>query len=162
MSAKDATSALQTFWNPSFDPQQSVILIKPLQDRLVPASDAEMNFERGGIHVKARSSGRSMLVLPLEYSHCLELQGTGKLLRANLIETGVLFENVLDARIRLRYGLFHTSCRKEDIADLKRLGIAEEEKFAPPWSQRHPHAISSLAELPAALQSLFEQVKAVR
>jgi len=48
-----------------------------------------------------------------------------RLLRANLLETGVLFQNHLDARIELRTGPFvHPFCRYGDVADDKELQVA--------------------------------------
>jgi hypothetical protein len=152
----NALSTLQMMWQPSFNPQNSVILTERLEVPIVPALGAELKFERSAIHVNAKSAGQSLLLLPLQYSRCLALEPAdkGKLLRANLVQAGLLFEGDLDVRIRLRYGIFQPGCRKEDLADLVTLGIFNEERPDIPWLQRHPHGISSMAEFPAALKAV--------
>lgn len=89
-----------------------------------------MVFEGAGLHVSADSGGRSLLVLPLQFSHCLTLESDSqkppRLIRANLAETGVIFEGRLDARIELRTGPFlHPLCRFDDSADDRRLGVGQ-------------------------------------
>jgi hypothetical protein len=44
--------------------------------------------------------------------------------RANLISTGVIFSGVVDTDISFGYGMFSPGCRRADLADVKRLGIA--------------------------------------
>jgi hypothetical protein len=157
--AHEAAAILRIFWQESFDPERTVVLGEQINTPLVTANHAEFQFERGAIHVKAQSAGRSLLLLPVHYSRCLSLDANnrGKLLRANLVQTGLLFEGHLDAHIHLRYGLFQTSCRNEDLADLRVLGIKNDQQTLP-WSFRHPHAVSSLAEIPDALQAALRKI----
>jgi hypothetical protein len=156
--AHEAAAVLRILWRESFDPERTVVLADHVNTSLVTASHAEFQFERGVIHVKAQSAGRSLLLLPVHYSRCLSLDSKeGTLLRANLVQTGLLFEGNLDVRIYLRYGLFQTSCRKEDLADLRVLGITNDQQTLP-WSFRHPHSVSSLAEIPGALKTALGRI----
>jgi hypothetical protein len=159
--ADNALSAMRMFWDSSFDPRRSVILSREINLHLVSARESQMSFERGHIRVKAESSGRSMLVLPIHFSHCLSLdeEGTARLFPANLVQTGLLFENELDVRIRFQFRPFDATCREKDFADLRALGIVDDQKFQKPGSLRHPHAVSRLADLPAALLELGGSIK---
>ena len=72
--------------------------------------------------------GRSLVVLPFEFSHCLEAQPlsadaeTPRLVRVNAIETGVLFNERVSAPIRYFAGLFHNpACRIRDSRDFPSL-----------------------------------------
>ena len=104
-----------------------------------------MYFEKGGVRIRAESDGRSLLVLPLQFSNSLQITSTetnssGKpiqLLRVNLVETGVLFEGKIDFKFAHVFGLLRgISGRKRDIEDCKRLGIKENGEVAfPPVPQ---------------------------
>src|SRR5262245_43508365 len=71
--ARDAPGILQHIWSASFDPRQSIVLPERIEEPLVEASTGKMFFERGAIRVQAESRGRSLLLLPVQYSHCLVL-----------------------------------------------------------------------------------------
>ena len=55
--------------------RDTVILLDsaPLPSPLVPAVQARLVVEKGGYHIKAESSGNSLLILPVQFSHCWEL-----------------------------------------------------------------------------------------
>ena len=158
--ARDAPSILQYLWRTSFDPRQSIILPERIEEPLVEATGGKMFFERGAIRVQAESRGHSLLLLPVQYSHCLVLSEpvTARLLPANLVQTAVLFQGSIDLRIYLEYGLFRPGCRKQDLADLAELGIFDDKNAAPPWAQLHPYAISSLADLPRAVGAVVKKL----
>jgi hypothetical protein len=79
---------------------------------------------RGGLHVSGRSDGISLVVLPQQYSNCLRAHdGRVRLLRANLIMTGIMFSGALNTDISFDYGIFSPGCRRADLADMKQLGI---------------------------------------
>lgn len=126
-----ATQMLEELAKPDFDPTVDVLLdTDATLDDLVPATNARMIFEGAQLHITADSIGRSLLLLPLQYSHCLVAtsanQPSPQLLRANLAETAVLFEGHVDARIELRVGPFlHPLCRFSDSADDKRLQVGQ-------------------------------------
>ena len=133
----------------NFEPQKQVILSRGIDGigNLNSAQESEMIYERGvKVHVKARSKGWSMLVLPLQYSNCLVAETSSDnvqsplLVRANLIQTAVVFKNQLDARISFDLGFFNASCRKKDLEDMRHLGLQsnQEDIYLP---QYHPYAI---------------------
>jgi hypothetical protein len=69
-----------------------------------------------------------VLILPIEFSRCLKLAdaagGTPRLVHADLLLTGVLFERQLDARISFHNEPFHNSrCRLDDLADSNRVAM---------------------------------------
>jgi len=79
------------------------------------------------LHIVAKSAGRSMVVVPVEFSHCIELHdshlGTdtgAALLRADGVLTGIVFEHDLDAVLAFRIGPLHNPlCRWQDYQDLR-------------------------------------------
>jgi hypothetical protein len=80
--------------------------------------------------VRAHSTATSLLVLPFEFSKCLSLHrqklgASVRLVRTDLLLTGVLFEGDLDATLSYFTGPFSNSrCRLEDLADMRSLDIA--------------------------------------
>lgn len=98
------------FWNMQF----------PESSSLTPASSSEITVVKGGIRVRAASTGTSIIILPLEYSYCLVLDSgqpdtEQRLFMANMGATGVRFSGRLDATIVYRYGPFEQPlCRWRD------------------------------------------------
>ena len=82
---------------------------------------------RDGYRVSASSHGKSLLVLPFEFSRCLEvkeLEGSARIGRADFFLTGLLFDNKLDAELRFRFGPFENAdCRLADLADIRAMGV---------------------------------------
>jgi hypothetical protein len=100
----------------------------PTAQMLVPVERSQVVFERGGVHVTARSADASALLLPLQYSHCFRLVGERadgiKVLRANLIHTLVLFERDLDIRLRWEFSFWRNrGCRLRDAEDARASGL---------------------------------------
>jgi hypothetical protein len=101
---------------------------------IVPVSHSSLIVERGGYRIEAESPGRSLLVLPVEYSHCLraDLTTTGtnppRLLRANLTMAAILFGGRLEGSLKCRLGPLSSRCLIEDWRDANevRLGEARE------------------------------------
>jgi len=114
---------------PDFDPRHEVIADLPEPESgLVPARDVRLTFDGASLKLEAESEGRSILLLPLEFSRCLVAAGTGGvkplLFRADLLETGVLFSGRLDVELSIRTGAFlHPACRLEDYFDAGKLGV---------------------------------------
>lgn len=132
----NAREAIDRMTSESFDfGATALVHDAPLEGLgLARGRSGELRFERGGVRVTARSEGRSLLVLPLQFSHALEIVATDpnstrnpvRLLRVNLLETGVLFDESLDIKIAHVFGpLRGTSGRKQDIEDCRRLAIEE-------------------------------------
>jgi hypothetical protein len=99
------------------------LLAGPEPGPLVAATDIGINVEPGGIRVQARSGGHSLIVIPFQFSHCLQAFSPTngplpQLRRTDLLLTGVLFDRSLDVTIRYRQGLFQgMQCRLDDSAD---------------------------------------------
>jgi hypothetical protein len=109
-----------------------VVLTRAVRTPLVPAKSAIMRAQPDGVRITAESDGRSLLLVPIQFSHCLSLSSmaanpssaTPRLMRANIVQTALEFDRRVDAVIELRFGLFSAGrCRKVDAADLNALGV---------------------------------------
>jgi len=98
------------------------VLSTALDGPLVPAHNMRLSLIRGGLHVSGSSDGTSLVVLPQQFSHCLRARDTGvRLVRSNLLMTGMIFSGNVDTDIVLDYGIFSPGCRRIDLAELKGL-----------------------------------------
>ena len=117
--------------DPAFDPRTTAVLTTLDElPPLVPASGRSLTIERGGYRIGADSPGTSLLVLPIEYSHCLHANLTAsgptppRLLRVNLAMAGILFNGHVEGRLTLRYGPWSSRCRMDDWREADVLNIA--------------------------------------
>jgi hypothetical protein len=118
-SGSDIIAALEA---PHFDFTKQVVLTTAIDEALVPARDMRLSLIRGGLHVSGSSDGTSLVVLPQQFSHCLRARDTRvRLVRANLLMTGVIFSGNVDTDIVFDYGIFSPGCRRIDLAELKQL-----------------------------------------
>jgi hypothetical protein len=94
----------------------------------VRVGKTELSVDGGDLRIVAESSGKTMIILPIEFSHCLKLQSNNK--NSNLIDvfrvdgilTGIIFENKLDVTTKFRYGVFtNNKCRLKDLAEFRSL-----------------------------------------
>jgi hypothetical protein len=129
--------------DPAFDPRSTAVLTTSDElPPLVPVSGSSLTVERGGYRVEADSPQNSLLVLPIEYSHCLHANLTTsgpippRLLRVNLAMAGILFSGAVQGRLTLRYGPFSSGCRMEDWREADALRIGE----ARDWPTMNPQA----------------------
>jgi hypothetical protein len=103
-------------------------IYEPTAQRLVPGTLSEMRVFRDRVVVRAESAGVSLLVLPIEFSHCWHVSfatgSTGRLLRANVNQTGLLFSGRTEVDLRYRFSPWHFRCRFRDIADARKLELA--------------------------------------
>jgi hypothetical protein len=106
----------------------SAVVREEIGGLLVPAQSSSLSMSGGDLHVVARSSGRSLLIVPLEFSHCIDVEdrrlalgGTGPtLVRVDGLLTGVMFERDLDAVLAFRTGpLRNPTCRWQDYQDVR-------------------------------------------
>jgi hypothetical protein len=117
--------------NPAFDFGKEVVLTDSLPDaNWIPATKSRINVFRDHLELEAESDGRSILVLPVEYSHCLEfmLRSSAsapiEVRRANLEQTAIAFSRSVVGSIALHYGPFeHPDCRLADYRDAKVLAL---------------------------------------
>jgi hypothetical protein len=90
---------------------------------LTPAPNVTMLVEHGGLRVGASSSGDSLIVLPIQFSHCLRAfanSGTVRpmVLRVDFLLTGLVFHGKLDSTIEYRQGPFTgVSCALNDLRE---------------------------------------------
>jgi hypothetical protein len=115
-----ATEAIGELRASDFDPKRDAVIEDSIPSQLVPAISTSILVDPGpSLVVRASSSGRSLLVLPFEFSRCLHLTGantSARLMPVNLQQTGLLFEGSVEATITYRFGLFSdSSCRGEDL-----------------------------------------------
>ena len=102
------------------------VVYKPMSNELVKASSSKISLEGGDLRIVANSPGKSVLLLPLEFSNCFVFNSNDKnsefldAFRVNGILTGLLFDKKLDVTAQIRYGIFSNSgCRLKDLEDYK-------------------------------------------
>jgi hypothetical protein len=130
----DAAEMVAAMKDDAFDYRTRAVVEKQLPAPLVSAKDGQLFYERGGARIRGRSEGRSLLVVPLQFSNSLTIidntssaPASVDLQRVNLVETGVLFSGTLDVKLAHVFGPFRGAAgRRQDIADCKRLGIRED------------------------------------
>jgi hypothetical protein len=124
MTVRSAAEMIAALAAPNFDFTRQAVLSTEIRDHLVPARDMKLSVIRGGLHVSGRSDSTSLVALPLQYSNCLRAHDDrARLVRANLIMTGIIFSGAIDTDISFDYGIFSPGCRRGDFADMKQLGI---------------------------------------
>jgi len=124
----DFRSGLAALHDPNFDGRRNVLTDAKLGGPFVPAQLERFVYQNDGFRLRAESTGLSMLVLPIQYSHCWSVEGEGApdLFRANLMQLGVRFRDKLDAKLVFRFGpILAGACRAEDLRDMTRLRVAE-------------------------------------
>jgi hypothetical protein len=110
--------------DPNFDFKDQAILSSDLSMPLVPASATKLSIIRNGLHFKAHSDGTSLVILPQQFSKCLSARDPGvRLVRADLLMTGVIFSGDIDTDISFDYGIFSPWCRLTDMSDTKSLDL---------------------------------------
>lgn len=116
---------------------------------LTRAERGSLFYEKGGVRVRAKSRGPSLLVLPVQFSNSLEIVATDvnskavpiRLLRVNLVATGVLFDGEVDFKFAHVFGVFRgVDGRLRDLEDCRRLGIRETGKIPYPPDYQ-PYAV---------------------
>jgi hypothetical protein len=149
--ATSGQDAIALLADSAFDPRSTALLTTSDElPPLVPVSSSSLTIERGSYRIEADSPGNSLLVLPIEYSHCLQanLTTTGarpaRLFRVDLALTGILFSGRVEGSLALRYGPLSSGCRIEDWREAEALRIDEardwpevppESKIATPLEQ---------------------------
>jgi hypothetical protein len=155
-----AATSFSRLLHPAFDFRRSIIVTEPLTEQLAPAVDFRMRFERGGVRLAGHSEGASIVLLPVQFSHCLALDnpGSSRIVRANLLQTGVVFRKEINALLSFRFGPFSPSCRNKDFEDLRRLGINGSVLDAVPPRVRHPRAVEHMSDLPRAIDRALSRI----
>src|SRR5215831_1413820 len=122
VTAKSGAEIIAALDAPHFDFTKQVVLSSAISEPLVPAHDMRLTLIRGGLNVSGSSEGTSLVVLPQQFSHCLRARDTRvRLVRANLLMTGIIFSGNVDTDIVFEYGVFSPECRRIDLAELRQL-----------------------------------------
>jgi hypothetical protein len=125
-SAKSASEMLLRMGRSDFDGRRMVVTDADISGPFVPARAASMTLIEGGLLLQAQSEGDSLLVLPVQYSHCWVPASSSQmtLFRANLMQLGVRFSGRLSSEIKFKFGPFWNSyCRRQDARDAERLDM---------------------------------------
>ena len=103
-----------------------VVVYKPIDPNLVKAESPKITNASGDLIINAKSQGKSVLIIPLEFSNCISFNSNDS--KSNLIDsfrvngilTGLLFEKNLNVTAELRYGIFtNTGCRLKDLEEYR-------------------------------------------
>ncbi len=129
--ARTARQALERLRSPDYDFEKEAVLFDALpKTELVPVSHSELIVHRGFLTVSAAAPGPALLVLPVEYSRCLDFTWLSagseppRAFRADLDETAILFSDRLRARIAFRTSpLVNPTCRLRDLQDARDLDL---------------------------------------
>jgi len=127
----DAATAVKLMADPTFDFTKEVVLTEAMPEaHWVPATKSTISVFPDHLQVEAESDGRSIVVLPIEYSHCLQFAlrsgepASIEVRRANLEQTAVAFSRSVIGSIALQYGpLDNSGCRLADYQDSKELAL---------------------------------------
>jgi len=125
----NAAEAIEILSHDSFVAERDILTEDEIPDGLVPGKLISLTTNLGPtLRVHAVSSGRSILVLPFEYSKCLCLNAmlghSSQLIPVNLQQTGLLFEGETELEISYRFGpLDQPRCRREDLKRIDRLQL---------------------------------------
>jgi TM2 domain-containing membrane protein YozV len=141
--AADANQALGYLADGETALDRTVVVSEPLSGPLTEAKLEHFTIGRDQYRVRASSTGKSILLLPVEFSRCLKISdaagGAPRLFRADLMLTGVLFERQIDAQISFHSGPFHDSrCRLEDLAESNRMNMRSAFKDRPAFEVLRP------------------------
>jgi hypothetical protein len=121
-------STLDFVADDGIDLAKSAVVREEIGGFLVPVQSSSLTMSGGDLRVAAHSTGRSLLVVPLEFSRCIEVEdlraGSGgpgpTLVRVDGLLTGVVFERDLDAVLAFRTGpLRNPTCRWQDYQDVR-------------------------------------------
>jgi hypothetical protein len=115
-----------------FSPANEVLVTEAIDQPLVHADHSKLLAYPGRFRVIARSQGASIVLLPVQFSRCLSLERPPaegrtmpRLIRANLIQSAVLFEGELDAVLSFAFAPGpDRTCRVRDVADLENLDLS--------------------------------------
>lgn len=114
--------------SPDLEKQVVLMGVPNPQPDLFSASRSRLVAIRDGYRVTADAPGTAMILLPVQFSHCWQIENAtqdlpSRIFRANIVQTGILFKKNLDARLRFNFEPWRASCRLEDARDLSQFGF---------------------------------------
>jgi hypothetical protein len=156
ITAETGAAAAAIMIQPNFDFTRQVVLSTAIGKSLVPARNMEMSLIRGGLHLSGYTDGTSLVVLPQQFSHCLRARDPSvRLVRANLMLTGMIFSGEVDTDIKFDYGLFTPRCCWADIFDIKQLKMQIDARAVPVSGEGlFPNLEASVAKIRAAASAI--------
>jgi hypothetical protein len=105
--------------------EKRVVLLGPPEREfeLVSVSRSRLVVLPDGYRLTAAAPGRAMLVLPIQFSHCWQIENASnpdlpRIFRANIVQTGILFADNVDVTLRFNFEPWSASCRLQDARDL--------------------------------------------
>jgi hypothetical protein len=125
---------LEFMRRPDFDFTRKAVVGSsgPSLGSLVLAQEMRPTVIRGGLHAADYSDGTSLVVLPQQFSHCLEPRDPIVLLiRVDFLLTGMIFFQQRRHRHSVRLRHFSPACRRRDLADVRALGMTISEVSTP-------------------------------
>jgi hypothetical protein len=114
------------------DLRDAAVVGTQIVQSLSPAVHTKIRVVDGDFYVEARSLGWSLVVIPVEYSNCLNvIRMNGQsgvenpiLLRVDGLLTGILFKSTLDVGLEFRTGpLKNVTCRFKDYLEFRELNV---------------------------------------
>ena len=139
-----AKEIFNLFKQKDFNFEKSVVLQQlNLPKNLSKAKNAKIRFNKDRISVESISNGFSLLVLPIQFSHCYkiiqnETHPHTKIMRANIVQTALLFKDRLNVYLVFDYGMVgNASCREEDLNDIQLLGLTDDDYMLSKLNMRH-------------------------
>jgi len=150
--ASTALESVSLIQSETFNPERDVVLYENSRWPFVPVKSSQMIFERGGIRLLASAEGRSLLLLPLQFSHCFSNRSTSAqqcsqamVVRANISQTAVIFERDLNIVLSFKFGLNSGAGRVQDLDDVERLQLKQMSGRVHLPSGLHPYSIRMLS-----------------
>lgn len=124
---RDIVSTLNFVIDESVDLTKRAVAREEISGPLTPLRSSALSMVDGDLHVVAESAGRSLVIVPVEFSHCISLHEThpgmgngATLLRVDGLLIGIVFEHDLDAVLSFRIGpLSNPLCRWQDYQELQ-------------------------------------------
>ena len=152
---------IEAMQKPDFRWDREVFLTEPLTEETA-ARNVRMVIRRGTVDIHAETDGTTLVLLPVQYSHCLGLAGApgARLVRADFLLTGVVFAGAIDATLDFNYGFFNAACRKADTQDMDLMeATASEDSVVVPERYQNPFAITSLRMAPVKIREALANLK---
>ena len=121
----DLRSTLDFVIDDKIDLSKRAVVTEEITGDLTPLRSSALSMVDEGLHITAESAGRSLVVVPLEFSHCLILKekrprAGATLMRVDGLLSGIVFEHELDATLSFRFGpLINPLCRWRDYQEMK-------------------------------------------
>ena len=117
---EDWSAYLEPVMAGDLDPRRVTAVEPRYAGTYKPANKILYTLERGGVRIRASGHGRSMVVVPFNYSTCLiprvRKGGPVEVTRANVINTAIIFEDEIDVSLDFRFGPFENrNCIREDL-----------------------------------------------